>query len=61
MYSILYNIAMLLSLSIFFATYPFKRLTRLSSHQVIVGVVIGFSGILVMLNQIGRASCRERV
>lgn len=50
MYSILYNIAMLLSLSIFFATYPFKRLTRLSSHQVIVGVVIGFSGILVMLN-----------
>ncbi len=50
MYSILYNIAMLLSLSIFFATYPFKSFKRLSSHQVIVGVVIGLSGILVMLN-----------
>lgn len=50
MYNILYNIAMLLSLSIFFATYPFKSFKRLSSHQVLVGVIIGTAGILVMLN-----------
>lgn len=50
MYSILYNIAMLLSLSIFFATYPFKRLAYISSHTVIVGAFIGVVGILVMLN-----------
>jgi len=50
MFSILYNIAMLLSLSIFFALYPFKNFKRLSSHQMVVGVLIGIAGILVMLN-----------
>jgi PAS domain S-box-containing protein/diguanylate cyclase (GGDEF)-like protein len=49
-YNILYNIALLLSLSIFFATYPFKKLRRLSSQRVLVGLTIGLIGILMMLH-----------
>ena len=36
MYSILYNIAMLLSLSIYIANYPLTSFKRLSANQVIV-------------------------
>lgn len=50
MYNILYNVTMLLALSIFFATYPFKSLRRLGSHKILVGIIIGALGILVMLN-----------
>ena len=47
---ILFNIGILLSLSVFFTTYPFKNPRRLYSYRVLVGVIIGFIGILVMLN-----------
>jgi PAS domain S-box-containing protein/diguanylate cyclase (GGDEF)-like protein len=50
MFNILFNIALLLALTIFFATYPFRDLKRLTSHKVLVGVTIGVVGILVMLN-----------
>lgn len=50
MSNILYNISMLLALSVFFTTYPFKDLRRLTSHHLLVGVIIGVVGILVMLN-----------
>ena len=50
MFNILFNIALLLALTIFFATYPFRDLKRLTSHRVLVGVTIGVIAILVMLN-----------
>ncbi|NBK26125.1 MAG: PAS domain S-box protein, partial [Spirochaetia bacterium] len=50
MFNILYNIALLLALMIFFATYPFRNIKRLTSHKVLVGSVVGIIGILVMLN-----------
>ena len=50
MFNILFNIALLLALTIFFATYPFRNLRRLTSHKVLVGMIIGFIGISVMLN-----------
>ena len=50
MVNLLFNIAMLLTLSVFFATYPFKNPRKLYSYRVLVGIVIGLVGILVMLN-----------
>ncbi|HAP57444.1 MAG TPA: diguanylate cyclase, partial [Sphaerochaeta sp.] len=50
MFNILFNIALLLALMIFFATYPFRNLKRLTSHKVLVGSIVGIIGILVMLN-----------
>ncbi|MGE4584315.1 MAG: HD domain-containing phosphohydrolase [Sphaerochaeta sp.] len=50
MVNVLFNIALLLSLSVFFATYPFRNLKRLNSHRITIGIIIGFLGILLMLN-----------
>lgn len=50
MFNILFNIALLLALTIFFATYPFRNLKRITSHKVLVGSIVGIIGILVMLN-----------
>ncbi len=50
MFNILFNIALLLSLTIFFATYPFRNLKHLTSHKVLVGSIIGVIGIIGMLN-----------
>ncbi|WP_321302006.1 HD domain-containing phosphohydrolase [uncultured Sphaerochaeta sp.] len=50
MVNVLFNIAMLLTLSVFFTTYPFKNPRKLYSYHILVGIVIGVVGILVMLN-----------
>ncbi len=50
MVNVLFNIAILLTLSVFFATYPFKNPRKLYSYHILVGIVIGIVGILVMLN-----------
>lgn len=50
MFNILFNIALLLALTVFFATYPFRNLRKLTSHKVLVGLLIGLIGIMVMLN-----------
>jgi len=43
------NIALLLILSVVYATYPFKDYKTLSSHSILVGCVVGVFGILIML------------
>lgn len=43
------NIALLLILSVVYATYPFKDYKTLSSHRILVGCVVGVFGILIML------------
>lgn len=50
MINVLFNIALLLAMSVFFATYPFKNLKKLTSHRILAGLVIGMIGILVMLS-----------
>lgn len=50
MENILFNMAILLTLSVFFTTYPFKNPRKLYSYRVLVGLIIGLVGILVMLN-----------
>ncbi|HAF85053.1 MAG TPA: diguanylate cyclase [Sphaerochaeta sp.] len=45
---IVINILLLLILSVVYATYPFKNYTKLFSHSLLVGVVIGLLGILFM-------------
>lgn len=50
MVNVLFNIAMLLTLSVFFTTYPYKNPRKLYSYHILVGIVIGVVGILVMLN-----------
>jgi len=48
--NVLFNIALLLAMSVFFATYPFKNLRKITSHRMLAGLVIGGIGILVMLS-----------
>lgn len=50
MINVLFNIALLLAMSVFFATYPFKNLKKITSHRILSGLVIGVIGILVMLS-----------
>ncbi|AEV29601.1 PAS domain S-box/diguanylate cyclase (GGDEF) domain-containing protein [Sphaerochaeta pleomorpha str. Grapes] len=46
------NMALLLSLSVVYATYPFKEYQTLRDHSVIIGFIIGFAGILIMINPV---------
>jgi diguanylate cyclase (GGDEF)-like protein/PAS domain S-box-containing protein len=48
--AIIYNIALLLSLSVVYATYPFKEYKTFRNHTTLIGLVLGFSGILIMIN-----------
>ncbi|WP_320128939.1 HD domain-containing phosphohydrolase [uncultured Sphaerochaeta sp.] len=48
--NVVYNMALLLSLSVFFATYPFKNYGTLQNHKLLIGFCIGLVGILVMTN-----------
>ncbi len=50
MVALLFNIALLLALSIFFATYPFKQLKWYVSHEVFIGLIVGLIGLLIMFN-----------
>ena len=50
MANIIFNIAMLLTLSVFFATYPYKNPEKVYSYHILIGFIIGVVGILVMLN-----------
>lgn len=50
MFNILFNIAILLALVVFFATYPFRNLKQMGSYQLLIGCIVGVIGVLVMLN-----------
>lgn len=45
---IIYNIALLLSLGIVYAIYPFKSMVKLRRHMILLGVGIGLVGLLLM-------------
>ncbi|HKM08716.1 MAG TPA: HD domain-containing phosphohydrolase [Sphaerochaeta sp.] len=47
---IVFNILLLLILSVVYSTYPFKNYKKLFSHTPFVGIILGFLGILLMLN-----------
>lgn len=47
---IVFNILLLLVLSVVYSTYPFKDYKRLFSHTPLVGIAIGLLGVLIMLN-----------
>ncbi len=49
---ILFNILFLLTLSVVYSTYPFKNYKKIISHTPLVGLAIGFLGILIMFNPI---------
>jgi diguanylate cyclase (GGDEF)-like protein/PAS domain S-box-containing protein len=48
--SVIYNIALLLSLSVVYATYPFKDYKSLRNHDIIIGFVVGVFGLVIMMN-----------
>lgn len=45
---LLYNIALLLSLSVIYATYPFKGIRREKALDLFIGLIMGLAGILIM-------------
>ena len=47
---IIFNILLLLILSVVYSTYPFKNYKKLFSHTPFVGILLGVLGILIMLN-----------
>ncbi|MBI9094104.1 MAG: diguanylate cyclase [Sphaerochaeta sp.] len=47
---IVFNILLLLALSVVYATYPFKNYTKLFSHSFFTGIAIGLLGVFIMLN-----------
>jgi len=47
---IIFNILLLLILSVVYSTYPFKNYKKLFSHTPFVGIAIGLLGVLIMLN-----------
>lgn len=51
-FEILVNIMLLLTLSVVYATFPFKTYRKLISHVILVGTVVGFIGIFIMLNPV---------
>jgi len=46
------NMALLLSLSVVYATYPFKEYQTLRDHRILIGIIVGFSGVLIMINPV---------
>ena len=44
----IYNLALLLSLSAIYAIFPFKKMKKRQNHSLLVGLIIGFAGIMVM-------------
>ena len=46
---IIFNLLLLLIFSVVYSTYPFKNYKKLFSHTPLVGIAIGFLGILIML------------
>ena len=46
------NMALLLSLSVVYATYPFKDYQTLRDHRILIGLIVGFAGILIMVNPV---------
>jgi diguanylate cyclase (GGDEF)-like protein/PAS domain S-box-containing protein len=48
--AVIYNIALLLSLSVVYATYPFKNYKSLLNHDILIGSIMGVFGLVIMMN-----------